>query len=76
MSDVFSRISHINPTYPVRPAQPAQKDGDSDKRRKEKPKPETNPDAESGEVTEEDVEIIVDVNYDLDDDPPAIDEYV
>jgi hypothetical protein len=60
MSDIFSRISNVNPTYPVRPVQPAQKDGDSDKRKKEQPKP--------GSEVENDVE--------NDDDQPAIDEYV
>jgi hypothetical protein len=72
MSDVFSRISNINPTYPVRPVQPPQKDGESDKRKKERPKT----DLDADENVQDDLEIRIDVTYDTNDDKPAIDEYV
>jgi hypothetical protein len=65
MSDIFSRISNVNATYPVKPVQPAQKDGDSDKRKKEQPKPAGDDAVEGG----------ADDNVD-NDKQKAIDEYV
>jgi hypothetical protein len=72
MSDLISRISNVNPTYPVRPVQPTQKDGDADRRRKERPGSK----GESDEGLDDDIEINIDVNYEINDDQPAIDEYV
>ncbi len=38
MSDLFSGIKHIGPTYPVKPVQPAVKDREPDQRKKEPPR--------------------------------------
>lgn len=36
MSDLFSGIKQIGPTYPIRPVEPAVKDREPDERKKEK----------------------------------------
>lgn len=64
MSDFISGIKNVPPTYPVKPVQPASKDRKSDKRKKDRPKPD------SGNPSHDDV----DDRYDGDN--PEIDEYV
>ena len=42
MSDGISGIKIINPTYPVKPVQPSNKDRESGKKRKDSPQPKVN----------------------------------
>lgn len=41
MTDFFSGIKNIGPTYPIKPVRPAQKDRETGKRRKGQEQPET-----------------------------------
>ena len=41
MSDPISGIKNVNPTYPVKPVQPAERDRESGKRKKDAPRPES-----------------------------------
>lgn len=47
MSDFVSGIKHIGPSYPVKPAQPAQKDRETGNRRKKKQEPDADADDHS-----------------------------
>lgn len=41
MSDLIKGIKSVPPTYPVKPVQPGSKDRKSDKRKKDRPKPDS-----------------------------------
>ena len=60
MSDNISGVKIINPTYPVKPTQPSERDSRSGKRRKDPPRQES-PDEK---------------NINDADDKPTIDEYI
>lgn len=62
MSDFISSIKYITPTYPVKPTQPAQKDRQTDRRKKPKYEP---PDHDGQEHNDRD-----------DEHKPTIDEHV
>ncbi len=51
MSDYFSGIRNIGPSYPVKPVTPAHKDRETGNRRerKQQPEPESDPDSDDDE---------------------------
>jgi hypothetical protein len=54
MTDPLSRISNIQPAYPVKPVQPAKEDRRSGRRRNPSPKDKPQNDSGEGPDTDED----------------------
>ena len=78
MADFISGIQKIGPAYPLKPAQPTQKDREPGKRRKKQPQPgpDKGEEGNADDSTDNRTDDRTDDRDDNDNSQPTIDEHV